>query len=295
MRMITNNAIHIVYFTGTGGTRYAANCLLDIFKEAGVVAYSSEIFQVKMPVLERNETLVLLFPVYAADAPLFVYKWISTLQRANDEKAVVISVSGGGEISPNTACRIKVIKKLTQKGYQVKNEYMLCMPTNFITPTNDILAVSLLKVLPQKCVIIAKETLENIGRRKIPLFRDKLILYLCQGEKFGGRLAGKTMTITNSCNGCGLCSIECPSSNIIMENRKPRYGWHCTLCLRCVYLCPQKALRLRILRKFVLKGGFSLTYYINRLNEELSLEDKSIPKGYLWKGVLAYLHDENAL
>ena len=97
------------------------------------------------------------FPVYAADAPGTVTRWLATLPKRIHGTAVVVSVSGGGEVSPNTACRVRSIRRLTHKGYAVTGEYMLCMPSNFIMPTPDDLAIKLLRVLPEKCARIAAE------------------------------------------------------------------------------------------------------------------------------------------
>ncbi|MBN2853342.1 MAG: EFR1 family ferrodoxin [Clostridia bacterium] len=289
------NKIHIVYFTGTGGTGYAADTLTTAFKDKNYKVYCSELLQSKLPSINENETLVLMFPVYAADAPHVIYRWIASLTKVISQKAVVVSVSGGGEISPNTACRMKSVRRLIKKGYQVDNEYSLCMPSNFIMPTHDILAINLLKILPGKCEIIVNEVTGNIKRRKKVNFIDRIILLLCHGEKIGSKIAGRLMRVTDDCNGCGLCAIQCPKSNITMKDNRPEYHFSCELCLRCVYLCPKKAVKLRILKRFVLKEGFNINSYIKKIHEDTLISEEGIPDGFLWKGIVSYLQDINIL
>lgn len=287
------NIIHIICFSGTGGTSYAAKQLKEAFSKKNLPVYFSMLLKNSEPVIRENETLILMYPVYAADAPLVIYQWISRLKKVINKKAAVISVSGGGEVSPNTACRSKVIKRLKRKGYEVNNEYSLCMPSNFIMPTHDILAINLLKILPAKCEIIVKEIVYDIKRRKRPVLLDTILLPLFQGEKVGSKIAGRMMRVTSDCNGCGLCAAKCPKSNIEMKDDRPSYRFSCELCLSCVYLCPKKAIKLRIMKKFILKDGFNLKRYIDRIDEEASLDDEGIPDGFLWKGVIEYLRDVN--
>ena len=184
---------HIVYFSGTGCTALAAETLCAALLDAGVRTRTSEIVWNHPPEPEADETLVLMFSVYAADAPGTVARWLSALPRRTHGTAVVVSVSGGGEVSPNTACRMRSIRRLTRKGYAVISEYMLCMPSNFIIPTPDDIAVKLLRILPEKCARIAAEIAAGTKNRKQPRFLDRVLLLLFSAEKVGAKLFGKTL------------------------------------------------------------------------------------------------------
>jgi hypothetical protein len=50
--------------------------------------------------INSEHLLIILYPVYAFNAPRPVYDFISSLPMSNKAQAAVISVSGGGEVSP---------------------------------------------------------------------------------------------------------------------------------------------------------------------------------------------------
>ena len=46
--------------------------------------------------------------------------------------------------------------------------------------------------------------------------------------------------VEGSCVGCGLCAKQCPVKAIEIQSGKPVWiKEHCTLCLRCLHLCPK--------------------------------------------------------
>jgi len=289
----TADKIHIVYFSGTGGTALAAKTLHDEFIARGVDARASEIFQNDMPHLQANEMLILMYPVYAADAPSPIFKWIASLEKSHGF-ATVIAVSGGGDISPNTACRVKPVKRLERKGVSVIGEYMICMPSNFILPTPNELAVKMIRILPKKCSIIADEIILKRPNRKKALLIDRIMLVFFETEKLGSKIFGKTLKADDKCNSCKLCAKICPRANINMADGRPKFGWQCVLCMRCVYSCPQKAIKahLPILKNAVFKEGFDLKSIKNRAENDLLQDNEDKNLGGLWKGVAKYLADK---
>lgn len=140
--------IQIFYFSGTQGTALVAQNISDCFNAHGVETLVSELKDTK-PV-QPLTFLMVLYPVYDFGAPKPVEEWIKQLQAVPQTPAAVISVSGGGEISPNTACRVSTIKGLEQKGYDVRYESMLVMPSNVFIHYDDIVSALLIKKMPIK-------------------------------------------------------------------------------------------------------------------------------------------------
>lgn len=214
------------------------------------------------------------------------------MPQANKIPAVVISVSGGGEISPNTVCRASCIRFLEKKGYEIIYENMIIMPSNFVVKTVDGLSIRLLKILPYKVEHIIDEVLLGTIKRRRPKLVDRFFSCIGEAEKIGARYFGKHIKVNNDCNGCALCERNCPKKNIKMSNGKPEFSNNCMLCLNCIYGCPKIALTPGIGKFVVIKEGFNLRLIEKRMLEFEELEPiEKLAKGYLWKGIREYLQN----
>jgi hypothetical protein len=141
--------VRIVFFSGTGGTARIAAGLHRAFARRDIEAFETEL-DGKEQLQPRADLLVLLSPVYAGGAPAPVFEWIGRAPGGNGAPAAVFSVSGGGEVPPNTACRRKAIRQLGKKGYDVRYENMFVMPGNVFFSYGDVLSAMLLRAVPQK-------------------------------------------------------------------------------------------------------------------------------------------------
>jgi len=48
------------------------------------------------------------------------------------------------------------------------------------------------------------------------------------------------------CIGCGICKKVCPTRNITMEDKGPKWNHHCHGCNACVAYCPTKAVQYKV-------------------------------------------------
>lgn len=275
--------IEIVYFSGTGGTKRAADAFVNEFAKQGISVHCHEIHAKKHYEPQTHDLLLVLYPVYAMNAPKPVYEFINHLPKVDKKLAVVISISGGGEVIPNTASRLHSIKCLRRKEYRIAYEHMLIMPANFIVATPKELSLMLLKVLPDKIAQITRDLLCGVVRRTEPYLVDRVISVLAEAQKEGSKLYGRGIKANSSCNGCGLCAKSCPTGNINLSDGVPVYDYHCCMCLRCIYSCPKDALQPRLGRKFLLKEGFSLKELEKELPafQPIDLLTYPYPSGFL--------------
>lgn len=284
--------INIVYFSGTGGTERAAKCFESEFNQLG---YSVTLLRIKDAFDSfdwENSSLLLLYSVYALNASEKVHEWVESLHTVRNIHAAVISVSGGGEISPNTACRAGIIKKLEKKGFTVTYEQMLIMPSNFGVSAGSAVSSLLLEVLPKKIQRIAANIDSGIGRRTTPRIFDRLMSGVGKLERIGAHSFGKRIQVSAACTGCGWCSEHCPSGNITLQSGRPVFGNSCNFCIGCIYGCPFKALEAGAGKFLVFKEGFDLEAI--KKGQPAKLEDvEDLTKGYAWKGVRDYLLDSD--
>ncbi len=273
----------VAYFSGTGGTTRAAKAVAQAFELRGVSVDIQEIKTGKAFPNGSEDYLVLLFAVHAANAPEPVYRWLENLSPVSGTKAAVLAVSGGGEVFPNTACRLSSIKRLEKKGYEVVYEHMIVMPSNMSIATPDGLAARLLEVLPQKAASMADDILSGIRRRVKPSLLNRFMSVVCEMEKKGCHIFGKWLIADETCTGCGWCAKGCPGANIRMEGERPVFGNQCVMCFRCVYGCPSHSLRPKRFKFALNKRGFDIRRYEN---SGIQPEKKT---GVVWKGVNRYL------
>jgi ferredoxin len=288
--------IRLVYYSGTGGTRIVAENFAQQLRERGATVTIQRLKFGESEATDDFEILVLLYAVYAFNAPEPVYSWIKNLPQQHGKPAVVISVSGGGEMSPNTACRNKAIKMMQKKGFQVDYENMLVMPSNIAFATNAPLDKMLLDILPHKIDNIIDEISHGVVRRKPPLLLDRALATMGGLERFGGHVFGKLIRVSAACNGCGYCAANCPSGNITMKNERPTFDSKCFFCMNCLYSCPQSALTPGIGKFAVIKTGLDLDKLAAAPPiEKMSAEQlKKMSPGVAWVAVRKYLTEDIA-
>jgi len=294
------NNFRIVYFSGTGCTALAANCLERTLRELGcevglerITAGSSANNSANHSAGNSDEgssvdALILLFPIYACTAPGPVMEWLRDLGAAEGMPAAVISVSGGGEISPNTAGRVSVIKALERKGYDVFFEDTIVMPSNIAITTPEPLAVLLLQVLPEKVRTIADGLLAGGRKRKRPLVIDRFLAWAGKAERGAAKKWGRSIKVSDDCDGCRLCAEQCPTGNIAMADLRPGFSDKCCMCLGCFYACPRGALKPKTAKSIILKE-FSLKALEEKALVFERADTAQIPAGLIWLGVKKYL------
>ena len=289
--------VRIVYFSGTGGTKRVADAfekeLKDRGCEAAVKNLGASIEEKKSapaePAWQKADLNIIIYPVYAADAPRPVYEWVrSTTGEAAGEKTAVISVSGGGEGWPNTGCRQDLCKALEERGFQVVYDRMLCMPANVLAQESDHAIMWMLRVIPQKVSGILDELLagkvKRTGHKKGPLMR-----WMSKSEQANSGKFGQSLKVSDDCTRCGWCVRNCPTQNISITgpSEKPKFSDRCIICTRCFYGCPAKAIKAG--GPLPLKKGFDLDAVERRMEGVELMPIKQCCKGIAFKNVRNYL------
>lgn len=259
------NSANLVYFTGTGGTARVADAFERSFQNQSITVQRTELKGAVEPI-NFDGLLVLVFPVYAFNAPKPITEWLKKIPQVIGKPAVVISVSGGGEISPNTACRVNTIRTLEKKGYDVIYEKMLVMPSNFMIGFDESLCAMVLHATPIVVNRVVLDLMAGKRRRTWPYGIDRIASKLGYFETYGGRIFGRRLKVNDNCVNCGWCEKLCPLGNIKILEGQHIFGNNCVICLRCVYGCPQNAI-IPGLGKFILvPGGFNLSKVENRMD-----------------------------
>lgn len=289
--------VQIVYFSGTGGAARVAFTFEKIFTEKGIEVVKvpldmQEAGYQQTPAIENLVgLLVFIFPVHAFDAPAPVYEWIAGIPDGKGLPCAVISVSGGGEMWPNTCCRAGCIECLESKDYSPFYERMLVMPSNIFISTKEQLAVRLLKILPLKVELSIDEILAGVRRRIKKPLATGIFTAFSKLEKRKAQEFGRDLKAHDNCTGCEWCSGKCPRKNIKIVDGKPLFSHRCVLCLRCIYGCPVRAIYSQHYSPLLVKEGYSLKQIEKRMNDIEVLPLDKIKVGILYIAVKKYLKD----
>jgi ferredoxin len=288
-------SVVLAYFSGTGCTKAVCDCFEQQFLEQGLDCKKINMAVSKYFDIETADTLIIFSPVYAFRLTSVTEQWVKNLPEVKNKSAVIISVSGGGEVSPNTACRVYCKGLLKKKGYDLIYEKMIIMPSNFAAQAERNLNLGLLKALPQKVQTIIADIVSGKKNITAPKFQDRCFAAIGKAQQIGARFFGASIRVAQCCNKCGLCIRSCPKKNIKLVNGLPKFGFHCMFCLRCIYNCPCKALTPGILKFAVLKDGFDLRKMSEQARKENIRINYQQDKDILWQGVVDYLSEDDYL
>lgn len=287
----TNNASRILvsYFSGTGCTRLVAE---EFGRTLENLSGNVEVRSISAKLTSFDfDHLLICFPVYASNAPKPILEWAGKLSAGHSRRCTVIAVSGGGNITPNKACRARLIRTLERKGYDVVNEDMVVMPSNWIVGTQAAVAAGLIAILPKKVDQIVRRLEEGQRHRVKPDVFNRCLSFFGRAETIGAKYFGERIGIGSQCSSCGKCARECPVGNITLKEGLPVFGSGCAMCLSCLYGCPEHALYPTVLKSVLISGGFNLDSMKQVQPVSPGRATRDATKGILWLGVRRYLEE----
>jgi MinD superfamily P-loop ATPase len=82
-------------------------------------------------------------------------------------------------------------------------------------------------------------------------FAVKILSFVGRGEWPGAKMMRLFFYADKNCKRCDLCAEICPNQNIVMGKKSVNFKWNCGLCLRCFYMCPEKAIKIRRPARFI--------------------------------------------
>lgn len=284
----------IAWFSGTGSTKYVAEELAKLLVQRGSEA--PQLYEIKStsePIegFSATEQLIILFPVHAFGAPEVVHQWLDKLPEGKQTQTIVLSVSGGGEIWPNTCCRNEVIEKLERKAYKVIYERMFVMPCNMVFESDSDFLGRIMQILPLKLEDMLSDLEMGVVRRSPYRVSRVFLNPISALERKGSKKGAKYFQVENQCTGCGVCIKGCPTENIEADDQgRPVFKENCLICLKCVYSCPVQAIKMPKYQKWLV-SAYDMEVFKEYLKHEPVKSIDECCKGLVWLGVKRYLKD----
>jgi ferredoxin len=231
----------IVYFTGTGNSRYIAQMIAD--KTGDQIVDAGEcIKESRKSALTSDRPWVFAAPTYAWRLPRVFVDYLLRSSFAGSKEAYFVMTCGDDIGNAG-----KDIQKLcTKKSFTYMGVFPSLMPENYVAmfdvPDKEKAA---------KIIKAAEEKLQNAipfitKREPFPTarigFSDCLKTAVANPMLYRFVVKAAPFYTTDACVGCGKCAQHCPLNNITLIDGKPRWGKSCTHCMACICKCPTKAI-----------------------------------------------------
>ncbi len=231
----------IVYFSGTGNSRWAAQAFAKGLNDE--LTDAAAYIKTGSPARLHSEApWVFVCPTYAWRLPP-VFEEFLCRGDLSGSREVWFVMTCGSEVG-NAA---EYIRPLCQeKGWNFRGLLQLPMPENYL---------ALFKVPdPEECAAIlesAKKPLRAAIRavaenRDFPAWKpgtaDKAKSGFINRAFHRFIVSGKAFRATEDCVGCGHCENICPVNNIRLTDGRPQWGRDCIHCMACISHCPTEAI-----------------------------------------------------
>ena len=246
----------LLYYSATGNTKYLAK---EITAQLSID--KSDVFELdRTPYseLKENDHLVLMYPIHGFNPPRTVKRYIKNMPKGLFKQVSLIAV-GCNDLWLNNAVSVELRKSFTKAGVEVKVDEIIPMPLTLVMGMKDEMKKDIVEKAMGLIESISTDILEgNTKYRKVNL-ASKVIHQVGKTEDFAARFFGLELHAKKGCDSCGICWNRCPENNI-KEGKKglPKFGFSCSMCMRCIYSCPQKVITPRFSKFLTIKGGYKL-------------------------------------
>ncbi|MCR4648192.1 MAG: EFR1 family ferrodoxin [Lachnospiraceae bacterium] len=235
-----------IYFSATGNSRYAVETFCREYdKKSNIISIEdSKVFEA----IKEDDTIVFAYPVQFSTVPRMVRDFVMNNRELwKDKKVFVIATMG--LFSGDGAGQLgRLIKKCDGKiigGLHLKMPDSVADEKALKRPLEE--NIKLVNAAKAKIISAVNGMKENNPPKEGLNFFYQMAGLFGQRLYFGHKTRNYTSKLKINkelCIGCGKCERLCPMDNIKTVNGKAVAGEKCTMCYRCINMCPNKAVTL---------------------------------------------------
>lgn len=234
----------IIYFSGTGNSRYVANVINSSIDDEMVSMNDLLKTGIRKP-LVSEKPFVFVTPTYGWRIPRIASNFIHETDFSGNDKVYFVMTCGDGTgNAAGYARKLCAAKNLIFMGLA-----SVIMPENYI---------AMFKV-PDKAqaeAIIAKaepgihsiadyiKNGQQLPSESVTL-ADRFLSSVVNPIFYRFIVSAKGFYAIDKCVACGKCVRLCPLSNIRLLEGKPQWGKECTHCMACICGCPEEAIEYK--------------------------------------------------
>ncbi|MEI6123218.1 MAG: EFR1 family ferrodoxin [Bacteroidota bacterium] len=250
----------IYYLSGTGNALAASRWMVEKADAKGIHGQMLPVDRLKFPEIPtlKGTTLIgFCFPTHGFGIPWFMLKFVWRFPKVKNSKVFICNTRAGSKLGKVFLPGISGMAQwipfliLLLKGYSIRGLLPLDMPSNWISVHPGYKTKVIASIFERNHGIVTDFISKLLQNRRfyhywvfatLPL--DLALAPVMLGYQMYGRfLFAKMFIATNQCNGCGICYEKCPVGAIRMYAGKPYWTVHCESCMRCISLCPEKAIQ----------------------------------------------------
>ena len=231
----------IVYFSGTGNSRYVARLFAEALDDEMLDA-AEYMKSGRRADVTSEKSYVFVSPTYAWRLPRVFERFIreGTFSGARTAYFVLTCGDGVGRADYYAAelCR--------EKDMACRGLLPVVMPENYLAlydvPGDDQALAIRLAARP-----VIGEGIERVRAHRpfAPLrssLRGHLQSRVVNPLFYRFVVTARPFYATDACAACGRCVEICPMRNIVLSDGKPHWGNDCTHCMACITACPAQAI-----------------------------------------------------
>lgn len=231
----------ILYFSGTGNSRYAAELIQQVTGDE-MVCLNKLIKTGQKRDFANDRPLVIVAPTYAWRLPRLVTNYLQGANFSGNRKAYFLLTCGDGAGAAATfadrLCR--------QKGLTFMGLAAVVMPENYIAlfqaPDGPEAAAIIRCAEPQLHQLAGQIAAGLPLPLAKPGFFGRVCSLLVNPLFYHFIIKAKAFRATEKCVSCGNCTKLCPLNNIRLVEGTPQWGAACTHCMACICGCPEQAI-----------------------------------------------------
>ncbi len=241
----------ILYFSGTGNSRYAARLIASVTGDT-VLSLNDRMRNLRLRMCSGDTApvcsdtpLVFVCPVYAWRIPRVVESLIKATAFSGCNKAYFVLTCGD---SVGDAARYA--KRLCdKKGLVFMGLAAVVMPENYIAiyhaPDKEEADAIIARANPVLTALA--HTIKE--QKPLPHSRitanDRFKSAITNRVFYPFVVSAKGFMVTDACISCAKCEALCPLNNITLREGKPVWGSDCTHCMACICACPTETIEYK--------------------------------------------------
>ena len=213
----------ILYFSGTGNSKYVAKRIADALGDA-LVNLNDRIKSGDTSPVETGERVIRKTELRGAKQVWFVMTCGSEIGNAD-----------------------KYNRELcTEKGLACMGTAQIVMPENYIAMFSAPQADEAREIVAQAEPSIDRAIAAIQRNQPFAPTRNNLYDRFMSGPVnpifYRFFVKANAFTVSDACIGCGQCAKRCPMNNVTLKDGKPVWGRNCTHCMACICYCPVSAI-----------------------------------------------------